>query len=500
MAYVEESVSSSPTDPASPTSASPSSPQRPPPTVVYPAAYNLEEAELSALATPTPLTLVTYNVNSLRTLTRRLQLPDLPALFAILHADIVCMQETKASAFADLPGALLRVDGYNSFWAFDTVNKGRNGVVTYARHGLTCEAREGLGWGAEAEEAKAGGIDWTAEEGRVIMTDHTAFVLFNIYFPNAGRGDERLAYKMRFYATVEQRVRQLRASGREVVVVGDVNTAHRPIDIHNPKIKSTGFLPVERDWLDGILLPEPPARAVDGEIGEAEVEQDKSAASDGAVAVSTTANESAAPLLVDVWRWLHPSRVQFSFWDQRTNARGRNRGWRIDFILATPKLTTHLLHAAMHPEMQASDHSPVAAYFDAPVTRQATSGGNAGVVVAGRNRMIEGRLAKGLEDVEAMKGKRASSGGGAALARDGTQKSISSFFGGGGKAGATAVAAADGGVAEAEENGSSEQVETAGATFADEDSAKEKGSASSGRGSKRRKAEPVAAVSKRGKK
>ena len=473
MSEIDDSATASPTDPASHTASSPTSPPRP--SIVNPAAYNLDELEQSALASPTPLTLVTYNVNSLRTLTRRLQLPSLPALFSLLHADIVCMQETKTSAFSDLPVALLRVDGYDSFWAFDTVNKGRNGVVTYARHGLTREAREGLGGDSDEAEQQAGGLDWTAEEGRVIMTDHTAFVLFNIYFPNAGRGDERLAYKMRFYAAVEERVRQLRAKGREVVVVGDVNTAHRPVDIHNPKIKSTGFLPIERAWLDKVLLPELPSRPG--------VEAGESKADD----VLEVANGSDGPLLVDVWRWLHPTRVQYSFWDQRTNARGRNRGWRIDFILATPPLTQHLLHAAMHPEMQASDHSPIAAYFAAHVTQQAAAGGSGGVSVVGRNRAIDGRLAKGMEEVEAVKGKKA-----AATVRDEKQKSISSFFGG--KADATAAAAAaDAGMAEAD--GGEEEVEQEEAE-ADEVKAAVKGRA----GGSKRKAASARAVRKRNKK
>ena len=486
----DDSTTASLTDLASPTAASPTSPP-PPSTGSNPAAYNLDNLEQSALATPNRLTLVTYNVNSLRTLCRRLQLPSLSALLTTLQADIVCCQETKASSFADLPTALLRVDGYDSFWAFDTTNKGRNGVVTYARQGITCEAREGLGWDTEAAEAKAGGVDWTAEEGRVITTDHTAFVLFNIYFPNAGRGDDRLAYKMRFYTAVEERVRQLRARGREVVVVGDVNTAHRPIDIHDPKIKKTGFLPVEREWLDKILMPELPARpGSDGE-SKGESREEEGAADGDVVEMATTAanGSDASPLMVDVWRWLHPTRVQYSFWDQRTLARGRNRGWRIDFILATPQLTSHILYAAMHPEMQASDHSPIAAYFDAHITQQATSGGSGGVSVVGKNRMIEGRLARGLEDVVAMKGKKGS-GGVAGLARDEKQKSISSFFGGGGKvAEATGVVATNGGVA-VEADGE-EQAE------ADVDKKINKGG---GSGAKRKKVGSAATASKRGKK
>ena len=206
-----------------------------------PSSWRRNEAEQTAFSTPGRLMLVSYNVNSLRTLTRRLQLPSFSAFLALLGADIVCLQETKVSAFADIPAELLSPDGFDSFWAFDTVNKGRSGVVTYVRHGLTASVREGIGTAEDDTKGsaeKAEGKDWTAEEGRLLVTDHSAFLLLNVYFPNGGRGEERVAYKMRFYAAVEERCRQWAARGRRVVVVGDVNTAHRPIDIHNPKIKA----------------------------------------------------------------------------------------------------------------------------------------------------------------------------------------------------------------------------------------------------------------------
>ena len=493
MADADDSIPSSPSSdaPASPTAASPKSPK--PVAVINPAAYNLDEREQAALAARTPLTVVTYNVNSLRTLTRRLNVPDLATLFSILRADVICMQETKASAFADLPVALLRVPGYDSFWAFDVVNKGRNGIVTYARHGITCAVQTGLGFNSEEEEAQAAGVDWTAEEGRVVQTDHSAFVLFNIYFPNAGRGDDRLKYKLRFYAAVEERVRQLQAQGRQVVVVGDVNTAHRPIDIHNPKVKGSGFLPVEREWLDKVLLPELPTRAgIEVVTEESKADEEAVDSGDEAVEAAPTPTDAPVgePLLVDVWRWLHPGRVQYSFWDQKTFARAKNRGWRIDFILATPQLAPHILHAAQHPEMQASDHSPVAVYFDAEVARQASSGGSGGVRVVGKNKAIDGRAAKGLEEVE--KGKR---GGGSKLVRDEKQKSLASFFGGGKPATPLAAAAAATDGSHAEELKESEMEQSAEAEVVAEHVSEETVS-----GKSKRKAKSTPAARKKSKK
>ena len=377
--------------------------------VTTPFTWKQTAEEQAAASTAGRLMLVTYNVNSIRTLTRRLQLPSFSSLLSHLNADLVCLQETKVSTLADLPAELIAPEGYDSFWSFDTVNKGRNGVVTYAREGLTVAAREGVGVGqreegeegleAEEEVKAVVGDDWTAEEGRCVTTDHGAFVLFNIYFPNAGRGEERLAYKLRYYAALQRRCEQLTRRGRRVVVVGDVNTAHREIDIHNPKIKQTGFLPVERAWMDGVLLPP---------------------ASSSSSASSSPA--AASPLLVDTWRSFHPGVVQFSFWDQRTLARERNRGWRIDYILASPPLLPLCLHAAMHPEVKGSDHSPVVAYFSPEVrqgVKEAASSAGQVSVEAGSRGMI-GREWKPVEKVKAKAKGKVEAGKG--------QKSISSFF------------------------------------------------------------------------
>ena len=447
------------------TAASPPSPSSttssPPPAL--PSSYHLSDAESVAASTPHRLSVISYNVNSLRTLVRRLQLPSFAAFLDLLSPSILCLQETKVSSFADLPPDLLHPPGYDSFFSFDTVNKGRNGVVTYALHGLTATAREGLPpppspspsppSSSSSFSPPPTAAHWTAEEGRLLVTDHTAFVLVNAYFPNGGRGDDRVAYKMRFYAEVEDAVRRWREEGREVLVVGDVNTAHQPIDIHNPKIKTTGFLPIERAWLDRILStpPSPPSSPSSPSLSPS----------------PSSSPPSSPPLLIDSWRAFHPSLQQFSFWDMKTLARGRNKGWRIDYALATPELYGRELHCAMHPEMTASDHSPVVVYMEGGVMEEARRGGGGGVRVLGVNQAVEGTkwVAK-VGEKEAKKGKG--------------QKSISSFFAS--KAAASTDSAEEKeGEGDGEEKGGGEEAEAAVAS-----KPKKRAAAGNGSGSNKR--------------
>ena len=156
-------------------------------------------------------------------------------------------------------------------------------------------------------------------------------------------------------------------------------------------MQSTGFLPEEREWLDRVLTPPSPSSPP-----------------------SSPPTQSSSALLVDSWRALHPSLVQYSFWDLKTNARGRNKGWRIDYVLTSPPLHERLLYCAMHPEMTASDHSPVVAYFSPDVTEEARGGAATDIRVLGHNRALVGRAWRASAD-DSNKKKRA-------------QKTIASFF------------------------------------------------------------------------
>ena len=146
------------------------------------------------------------------------------------------------------------------------------------------------------------------DEGRCVMTDHGRFVLFNVYFPNGGTGEERLLYKYKYYDAFYQEIKKLIAANRHVIITGDVNTAHKDIDIWNPKLFSTttGFLPREREWIDEIL-----------EIG-----------------------------LFDAFRKFNPDQKDsYTFWDMRTNKRPSNSGWRIDYFLVSSNISNQVLNS-----------------------------------------------------------------------------------------------------------------------------------------------------------
>ena len=186
--------------------------------------------------------------------------------------------------------------------------KGYSGVALYTR-----EEPQSVTYGL--------GIERFDSEGRTIVADFGEFVLFDIYFPNGKRSEERLRYKMDFYDAFLDRVNALKADGRHVVVCGDVNTAHKEIDLARPKenAKISGFLPEERAWMDKFL-------------------------SDG---------------YVDTFRAYNQEPENYSYWDQVSRARDRNVGWRIDYFFVDDGLAGRLDNAFILPEVMGSDHCPV---------------------------------------------------------------------------------------------------------------------------------------------
>jgi exodeoxyribonuclease-3 len=246
--------------------------------------------------------ITTWNVNGIRAALGK----GLKEWVLSEFADVVCLQEIKANA-DKLSAEQKEFPGYEIIW--NPADKaGYSGVATFYQPkpiGVT------LGLGASHFDV----------EGRVICTRYPDFLLYNIYFPNGQRGKERLDYKLDFYARLLNICDNLIASGENIILTGDFNTAHMPIDLRNPKenVNTSGFMPEERVWVDRYL-----------EHG-----------------------------LVDIFRRLYPERVQYTWWTYRLAARQRNIGWRIDYFLVSEKLVPRVRDVVIHEKVPGSDHCPV---------------------------------------------------------------------------------------------------------------------------------------------
>lgn len=158
-------------------------------------------------------------------------------------------------------------------------------------------------------------------EGRVIQTLWDDLRLFNIYFPNGQRGQERVNYKLEFYAHLLELCRSLHKKGENLIITGDFNTCHMPIDLKNAKAneKTSGFMPEEREWVQNFL-------------------------DNG---------------FVDIFRHLYPDKVQYTWWTYRLNARARGIGWRLDYFLISEALVPRVKDVIIHENVLGSDHCPV---------------------------------------------------------------------------------------------------------------------------------------------
>ena len=255
--------------------------------------------------------IVSWNVNGVRAVARK----GLFDYVAEETADLLLLQETKARP-DQLAPELAQPGGFHAEWCWG-VRKGYSGVATWCRR--------------EPDEVWRGfgGEERFDIEGRILATRFDDLVVYNIYFPNGGQGEERLSYKLDFYAAALAHFEEQRARGRSLVIAGDFNTAHHPIDLARPQanLKNTGFMPIEREWLDRYE-----------ETG-----------------------------LVDSFRHLHPdTEAAYSWWSWRARARERNVGWRLDYHYVTPELAPRIRTAAMLPDVMGSDHCPVVLELDDP--------------------------------------------------------------------------------------------------------------------------------------
>jgi exodeoxyribonuclease-3 len=248
------------------------------------------------------LRLLSWNVNGIRAIQKK----GFLEWFKKESPEILCLQETKAHP-DQLDDVLKNVDGYSAYFS-SAEKKGYSGVVTYTNL-KPLSVQNGLG------------VKKFDSEGRFIITEFDEFTLFNIYFPNGKASDERLQYKMEFYETFLKHCKKLLKEGKKIVICGDVNTAHKEIDLARPKENSviSGFLPQEREWIDKFL----------------------------------------AAGFIDTFRIFNQEPEQYTWWDMVTRARDRNVGWRIDYFYISENLKDNIKSASIHSSVMGSDHCPV---------------------------------------------------------------------------------------------------------------------------------------------
>ncbi len=245
----------------------------------------------------------TWNVNGLRAVLNKKALDWVSEM----KPDVLCMQEIKVKPEQIGDGDLDAFKEYHKTW-HPAERPGYSGVATWVKK-------------PEMEISAGLGLPDYDREGRVIISRWQDIHLFNIYFPNGQRDHGRLTFKLNFYQDLLEILDQLHASGKQVIVCGDFNTAHNEIDLKNPKQneKTSGFMPEERAWIDRYL------------------EHD----------------------LVDVYRQLYPERVQYTWWTYISNARARNVGWRLDYFLVSKSLAEQVQDVVIHDDIMGSDHCQV---------------------------------------------------------------------------------------------------------------------------------------------
>lgn len=252
--------------------------------------------------------IISYNVNGLRAAISKGFLDWLKTD----PADVICLQETKAQRenvdhkpFHDLD--------YSDYW-FSAQKKGYSGVAVFTK--------------IKPDNVQYGtGHKVSDDEGRVLQLDFNDVHLINAYFPSGTTGEERQTFKYAWLDQFFSYLAELKTKYPKMVLCGDYNIAHKEIDIHNPKgnIKTSGFLPDERAWMDKFF----------------------------------------AQGWIDSFRIHHPEPHRYSWWSQRfPGVRSSNKGWRIDYINVTEPLKRNVLDAEIYPNVMHSDHCPVYAELD----------------------------------------------------------------------------------------------------------------------------------------
>lgn len=243
-----------------------------------------------------------WNVNGLRAVSTK----GFFDFFSEKSPDILCIQETKLQE-DKLTDQLKNIEGYYSNFSH-AEKKGYSGVAIYSKE-KPLKIEHGIG------------NEKFDSEGRILIAEFENFILFNIYFPNGQKNEDRLNYKMEFYDELLKYLNNLKDQGKRLIICGDYNTAHNEIDIKNSKAneKYSGFLPIERAWMDKFI----------------------------------------AEGYVDTFREMHPEEVSYSWWSYRFKAREKNVGWRIDYFFVSDNMASDVESAEILNEVIGSDHCPI---------------------------------------------------------------------------------------------------------------------------------------------
>ena len=248
------------------------------------------------------ITFISWNVNGIRAVDKKEALKWIDNE----NIDFLGLQEIKAEA-EQIPETI-----FDKKYTYQEINssvkKGQSGVALYTD--IPCSF-----------SSICPDVD-ILSEGRINEYHFDNIAYFNVYFPNGQRNEERLEYKMAFYDRFLEHINILKKEGKSIVVCGDVNTAHTAIDLARPKAneKTSGFLPMEREWMDKLL----------------------------------------AHGYVDTFRHVHGEEIdRYSWWSYRAGARGNNVGWRIDYFFVSEDLKDKIVDADILDQVMGSDHCPV---------------------------------------------------------------------------------------------------------------------------------------------
>ena len=244
---------------------------------------------------------ISWNVNGIRAVYKKGFLD----WFNKESPDFLCLQETKAHV-DQLPFDLTTINEYISYFS-SAERKGYSGVALYTKE-------------KPMEVVTSFDSSNKDTEGRIIIAKYKEFTLMNLYYPNGKGGPERLKYKLKFYSDFINYIKQ--RPEQNFIICGDVNTAHKEIDLARPKENSklSGFLPEERNWLDKFL---------------------------------NDAN------LIDTFREFNKGPNNYTWWDQKSHARERNIGWRIDYFYISKSILKKLKNAFILTNVYGSDHCPI---------------------------------------------------------------------------------------------------------------------------------------------